>query len=260
MASNSSQTIALAATRTSSQDQILAVRRHRKAILICLLIEVLAIPTLIALPAEIRPALIRVWLGPGVILVRVASAVFVFLLANELSSKASGLLLSLLMFIPIPFMGIAVVLYLNAKAANLLRQSDQESGFLSRHTGIATATFFLAIGLLTLFAYLATCGYVIWMFITDFNPTLQPDFELSMDEEYRATFYLLLLLAASAVLWAISLATSLVARRLVWGDPRNMARGIDRVARLVKMMNLFWCVLIGLAILAGILAVCYHIK
>jgi hypothetical protein len=99
------------------------VAKYQKAILTCILIQLLAIGLQFALSAELR-----ILLSLGLIIVGVASTVFIFLLATHVYSTGLGVLLGILALIPC--IGLIVLLAINGKATTVLRNNGIEVGLL----------------------------------------------------------------------------------------------------------------------------------
>jgi hypothetical protein len=100
-----------------------AVAVRQRVIMFCLLGYLVLIFGQFAFPPELRfiPALLA-------LAVSVAAAVFVFLLTVALYNTGMGILLGLLTLIPL--LGVIVLLIINSKATNLLRQRGIHVGLM----------------------------------------------------------------------------------------------------------------------------------
>ena len=104
--------------------QSIAVKQRR--VIVCILCYlVLLVP---AVASQTWPSGLRILIGLGMMAVGVASVVFVFMLAIQLYGTAVGVLLGLLTFLP--FIGLLVLLIVNAKATRTLRAGGLRVGFL----------------------------------------------------------------------------------------------------------------------------------
>jgi hypothetical protein len=99
------------------------IATYQKMIIICILIYLAAVVVQFFLPQGLRLVL-----GMGVLVVGVASAVFVFLLATKVYSTALGIVLGILTLVPI--LGLIVLLIINGKATSTLREHGITVGFL----------------------------------------------------------------------------------------------------------------------------------
>ena len=108
---------------SGSREDLRAVAKYQKGILICILIYLAAVVGQFALPIEVR-----LFLALGVIVVAITGAVFVFLLAIKVYGPGLGTLLGILSLVP--FFGLFVLLIVNGKATKILRQNGVKVGFI----------------------------------------------------------------------------------------------------------------------------------
>ena len=100
-----------------------SVAKYQKGILVCILIYLIAIVVQFLLPPEVRPLL-----GLGVIVLLIVATVFVFLLAMKVYSTGLGILLGILTLVPC--VGLIVLLVVNGKATNVLKQNGIKVGLI----------------------------------------------------------------------------------------------------------------------------------
>lgn len=108
---------------SGSRDDLRNVARFQKGILVCILIYLIALVGQFALPLEVR-----LLLGIGVLFVGLVGAVFVFLLAMKTYGTGLGIVLGILSLVPL--IGLIVLLVVNGKATNILKQNGIKVGFL----------------------------------------------------------------------------------------------------------------------------------
>jgi hypothetical protein len=99
------------------------VAKYQKGILVCILIQLIAVAAQLALPEELR-----VFVALGSLVVGLVSTVFVFLLAVNVYSTALGVVLGVLALIPC--LGLVALLIVNQKATNVLKQNGIRVGLL----------------------------------------------------------------------------------------------------------------------------------
>lgn len=105
------------------REDLRTIAGNQKGILICILVYLIAVAAQFAIPDEMR-----ILLGIGVIVVGVVATVFVFRLATKLYSRQNGIVLTILTVIPI--VGLIVLLVINGKATNILKQHGVHVGLL----------------------------------------------------------------------------------------------------------------------------------
>jgi hypothetical protein len=108
---------------SGKREDVRSVAQYQKGILICILIYLIAVVCQFLIPQEIFALL-----AAGVLVVAVVGTVFVFLLATKVYSTSVGILLGILTLIPC--VGLLVLLIVNGKATNILRQNGIRVGLL----------------------------------------------------------------------------------------------------------------------------------
>jgi DNA-directed RNA polymerase subunit RPC12/RpoP len=96
---------------------------YQKAILLCILAYIVAVPTQFLIPAPLRPLLLIV-----VVPVLLTATVFVFLMAIKLYDVGLGVLLGILSMIPL--VGLIILLIVNGKATSALQENGYRVGLL----------------------------------------------------------------------------------------------------------------------------------
>ncbi len=109
--------------KSGKQEDVRAVAVYQKGILVCILCYLLVVIGQFALPPALRPYLPLAMLPIGI-----AGLIFVFLLSTKVYSTTVGLLLAILTFLPC--IGVLVLLMINGKATNILRQNGHKVGLL----------------------------------------------------------------------------------------------------------------------------------
>jgi hypothetical protein len=105
------------------REDVRSVALYQKGILVCILLYLCAV-----LGQFLVPEQLRIFIGLGVLLIGLAGTVFVFLLAIKVYGVGLGILLGVLTFIPC--VGLIVLLVVNNKATNVLRQNGYTVGLL----------------------------------------------------------------------------------------------------------------------------------
>lgn len=105
--------------KSGKQEDVRAVAVYQKGILI----QLLALVGQFALAPELRPLVALVFIPAGL-----GGLVFVFMLSTKVYSTAVGVLLALLTFLPC--IGLLVLLIVNGKATNILKQNGHKVGLL----------------------------------------------------------------------------------------------------------------------------------
>jgi hypothetical protein len=113
--------------RTGSMRELYNVARYQRAVLLCLLVQILGGVASVLIAPSVTPP-IALLLNLGLLLIGLASTVFVFLLATNVYSTAVGVVCGLLALIPC--IGLITLLIINSKATNILRQNGIRVGFL----------------------------------------------------------------------------------------------------------------------------------
>jgi hypothetical protein len=108
---------------SGTRDDLRSVAKSQKGIIVCILIYLVAVIAQFALPPEARPVV-----GLGVLVVGLASAVFVFMLAIKVYGTGLGIVLGILSLIPC--IGLIVLLIVNGKATGILKQNGIKVGLL----------------------------------------------------------------------------------------------------------------------------------
>ena len=118
---------------SGSRKDLRSVAKFQKGILVCILIYLIAVFGQFALPPEIRPIV-----GIGVLLVGIVGAVFVFLLAMKVYGTGLGILLGVLSLVPL--IGLVVLLIVNGKATDIMKQNGIKVGLLGADVSAISAT------------------------------------------------------------------------------------------------------------------------
>ena len=109
--------------RGGSREELRKVETYQKGILVCILIQILAVIAQFVLPPELAIVVALASLA-----VSLASTVFVFLLAVNVYSTALGIVLGILALVPC--VGLIVLLAVNGKATSVLRNNGIKVGLL----------------------------------------------------------------------------------------------------------------------------------
>jgi hypothetical protein len=104
-------------------EDVRSVAVYQKGILICILLNLCAVFGQFLIPDQLRLLYFL-----GVLAVGLAGTVFTFLLATKVYGAGLGILLGLLTFIPC--LGLIVLLIVNNRATNVLRQNGYTVGLL----------------------------------------------------------------------------------------------------------------------------------
>ena len=108
---------------SGTRDDLLSVAKNQKGILVCILIQLVAMVGQFALPPGVR-----LFLGLAVLIIGLVGAIFVFMLAIKVYGTAVGILLGFLSFIPC--IGLIVLLIVNGKATGILKQNGIKVGLM----------------------------------------------------------------------------------------------------------------------------------
>ncbi len=106
-----------------SPDDLKAVAKYQKGILLCILAEMLFFGLQIGAPQQLRPFISLVFLAASLV-----ATVFVFLLAMKVYSTGMGIFLGILSLIPC--VGLLVLLIVNGKATGVLKDNGISVGLL----------------------------------------------------------------------------------------------------------------------------------
>jgi hypothetical protein len=108
---------------SGKREDVRAVAVCQKGILVCILIQILAVVCQFALPAALHILVMVGSLGVGLV-----GTVFIFMLATRVYGTGAGVLLGILTFIPC--IGLIVLLIVNGRATTILRQNGYRVGLL----------------------------------------------------------------------------------------------------------------------------------
>jgi hypothetical protein len=108
---------------SGTRDDLRAVARYQKGILICILIYLLAVVGQFLIPQQFR-----IFLGLGILVLGLVGMAFTFLLASKVYSLVIGILVAVLTLIPC--IGLIALLVVNAKATSVLTQNGIKVGLL----------------------------------------------------------------------------------------------------------------------------------
>ena len=100
-----------------------AVATRQRGVIICLLLYIAVGIALLAVPKETRPVFAAAALG-----VLILAAVFVFMLAGSVYGTGTGMALGAAALIP--WVGLVILLVINAKATKILRAHGVKVGLL----------------------------------------------------------------------------------------------------------------------------------
>ncbi len=118
-----SQTASESSQDQHQSDDLKQIASYQKVILICILIYLGGVVGQFLIPVEMRMALALV-----VLVVMLVATVFVFLLATKLYGVVAGILLGILTLIPL--IGLLVLLIVNGKATQTLKDNGISVGLL----------------------------------------------------------------------------------------------------------------------------------
>ncbi len=108
---------------SGTREDLRSVAKFQKGILVCLLIYLVIVFGQFAIPPEIRIVLLI-----GLLLNVIAGAVFVFRLAIKVYGTGLGILLGILSMVPL--IGLLVLLRVNGRATEILRENGIKVGLL----------------------------------------------------------------------------------------------------------------------------------
>jgi hypothetical protein len=105
------------------RETLRGIAGNQKAIILCILVYLCLIPVQFVIPEESRMLLLIALAPLGIV-----STVFVFLLATKVYSQGTGIVLAILTLIPL--VGLIVLLIINGKATNILKENGIRVGLL----------------------------------------------------------------------------------------------------------------------------------
>jgi len=106
-----------------SIESLRKVAQYQKGILVCILIQLLAVAPRLFAPPEMQ-----ILLSVGLVIVLIAGTIFVFLLAVNVYSTAMGVVMGIIALIPC--IGLLALLAVNGKATTVLRNNGIKVGLL----------------------------------------------------------------------------------------------------------------------------------
>jgi len=106
---------------SGKREDLRSVATYQKGIIICIAIYLFSVIAQFAVPIEFR-----LFVSLGVMFVGLIGAVFVFLLAIKVYGTALGILYGILCLIPC--IGLIVLLIVNSRATNILKQNGIKVG------------------------------------------------------------------------------------------------------------------------------------
>ncbi|MBC7815580.1 MAG: hypothetical protein IAG10_01630 [Planctomycetaceae bacterium] len=104
-------------------EDLRAIAKYQKGVLLCILVELLALGLQVAAPQQLRPLF-----GIGYLVASLVATVFVFLLAMKVYSTGMGVFWGILTLIPC--LGLLVLLIVNSKATGVLKENGISVGLL----------------------------------------------------------------------------------------------------------------------------------
>jgi hypothetical protein len=120
--------------KSGKSEDVRAVAVAQKGILICILINFLAIGAQFAVKSQGGDvAALQPLFGAAMLIAGLVGLIFVFRLATKVYSTGVGILLGLLSVIPL--FGLIVLLSVNGKATRILRENGHKVGFLGANLG-----------------------------------------------------------------------------------------------------------------------------
>jgi hypothetical protein len=109
--------------RSGLREDLRAVAQYQKGILVCILLQIAVFIARFLVPANIV-----IFVLGAALVVGVAQAVFVFMLSIKVYNVVLGILLGILAIVPC--LGLIVLLIINNKATNILRDNGHHVGLL----------------------------------------------------------------------------------------------------------------------------------
>lgn len=106
-----------------ARNDLREIAKRQRAIMICILIYIIAVIGQFILPPELR-----IIVSIAILAVMVTATVFVFMLAIALYSTGVGIVLGILTMVPL--VGLIVLLIVNGKATNVLREHGIQVGLM----------------------------------------------------------------------------------------------------------------------------------
>lgn len=109
--------------KSGCREDLRAVAKYQKGILVCILIYLLLGLSRIAVPESLQ-----MFLGFGILLLGLVGTIFVFLLALKVYSPVVGVVFGVCALLPC--VGLLVLLVVNGKATSILRENGHKVGLL----------------------------------------------------------------------------------------------------------------------------------
>lgn len=106
---------------SKSKEDLRAIAKYQRGIIVCILLYVLAAVGQVAIPPNLRP-----FVGLMIIPVLVAACVFVFLLSLRVYSTAVGIIMAILTLVPC--LGLIALLIINSTATATLKANGISVG------------------------------------------------------------------------------------------------------------------------------------
>lgn len=106
-----------------ARNDLREIAKRQRAIMICILVYIIAVIAQFILPPELR-----IIVSIAILAVMVTATVFVFMLAIALYSTGVGIVLGILTMVPL--VGLIVLLIVNGKATNVLREHGIQVGLM----------------------------------------------------------------------------------------------------------------------------------
>lgn len=110
-------------------EDVRKVATYQKGVLYCILAEIIIIVGRFAVPEPLMPVVMVVY-----VLIALVAVVFVFLLSMKVYHPVLGVVFAI--FTCVPFFGLLVLLLINQRATNTLRQNGIEVGLLGAKTPV----------------------------------------------------------------------------------------------------------------------------
>ena len=108
-----------------------AIALRQKAVMYCILAYAVLVLTRFLVPAGL-PVAVVLLLALATLAVTLAAAVYVFMLAMSLYNTAAGVTLGILTLVPL--VGLIVLLIINSKATNVLREHGIKVGLMGANS------------------------------------------------------------------------------------------------------------------------------
>lgn len=108
---------------SGTRDDLRAVAKYQKGIIVCILVYLILVIVQFALPPDLRPILGLLLIPLGII-----GTVFVFLLSTKVYGTPLGIVFGLLTLVPC--VGLIMLLVVNGKATSVLKQNGIQVSLL----------------------------------------------------------------------------------------------------------------------------------